>query len=437
MDRVTQFLSTVKPYRDGDFVDRLNSFYTVISLVACTLIVSGWSFVGSPIQCWFPAYFKGWWIQYSLDYCYVQNTYFLPFYNKTPIKNYWDLISSPIDIPMQIEEREAHLIGYYQWVPFILALVAICFYVPTAIWRTLNKHSGISVKTICDMTSIVHHVEPSSRRKNVDKMVRLLDHSVVLAENLYGNVFMTGHYISGLYLVVKGLFLVNSVAQFFLLQAFLGAKDNLWGLRVAQNLLEGTQWEETGHFPRVTVCDFEVRELGNLHRHSVQCVLMINMFNEKIFLFLWWWFLILIVANSLSLLSWLVVLLVDTLNVRLIRDYLKTLDYPALKRKEFEYNLRDFMRKFLRPDGIFLLRLISCNSGDVVSREMVDCMWRRYQSRYLKASPDDDHNSLLPGSPYATADGDSTLPIEPSFTQAGNGRNPPNSSQVNAQESTL
>ena len=44
--------------------------------------------------------------------------------------------------------------------------------------------------------------------------------------------------------------------------------------------------------------------MGNLHRYTVQCVLMINMFNEKIFMFLWFWFVLVLVIFCGSLIYW-------------------------------------------------------------------------------------------------------------------------------------
>ncbi|KRY34731.1 Innexin unc-9 [Trichinella spiralis] len=394
MDKLTQYLSSIKPYRDCDFIDRLNSFYTVIGTVCFAVLVSGWSFVGTPIQCWFPAYFKGWWIQYSLDYCYVQNTYFLPFTKSVPLKNYWDLIRSPIDIPESVEKREERLIGYYQWVPFILALVAVCFWMPMAFWRALNMHSGISVKTVCDMTSIVEHVEPLSRRKNVDKIAQLLDHSTVLSARLHGRNLFTGRYILLLYLAVKIYYVINAVMLFFMLQHFLGVDDSFWGARVFYNLVYGRQWEETGNFPRVTICDFEVRELGNVHRHSVQCVLMINMFNEKIFLFFWWWFVILAVLNSINLLCWIASIIFDSFSWSYVISYLQDSDQWEMSESEFLLNIENFVKTCLQPDGMFLLRLIGTNSGEIVSKELVNSLWNRYLSRKISnhKKMDDDQS---------------------------------------------
>ncbi|VDO49971.1 unnamed protein product [Onchocerca flexuosa] len=71
------------------------------------------------------------------------------------------------------------------------------------------------------------------------------------------------------------------------------------------------------------MCDFDVRVLGNKHRHTVQCVLMINMFNEKIYLFLWWWILLVIVSTIGSLIYWYCMCFSENQQYSFIAQYLR------------------------------------------------------------------------------------------------------------------
>ena len=64
--------------------------------------------------------------------------------------------------------------------------------------------------------------------------------------------------MSGLYCLVKCLYLGNVVGQFFLLNDFLGPKRHFWGAEILFDLAKGVEWEESGAFPRVTMCDFQV-----------------------------------------------------------------------------------------------------------------------------------------------------------------------------------
>ena len=74
--------------------------------------------------------------------------------------------------------------------------------------------------------------------------------------------------------------------------------------RGAEDELIFLDWPMSDRFPRVTLCDFQIRQQTNVHRYTVQCVLPINLFNEKVFLFVWFWLTFVGLSTVLDLLYW-------------------------------------------------------------------------------------------------------------------------------------
>ena len=182
-----------------------------------------------------------------------------------------------------------------------------------------------------------------------------------------------------LFIVSKFLYLANLVAQIFILNAVLGTEFNVYGFDVIRYFRFGEDWTESPGvaFPRVTFCDFDVRRLGNTHRYTVQCTLPINMFTEKIYMFLWFWMVFVAVATGLGLVVWIIRSCLSGDRIKFILNHL--IIVGKMDAKEDKELLKDFVENYLCQDGVFVLRLIAHNTNNITVTEITCAMWDRFK----------------------------------------------------------
>jgi len=301
--------------------------------------------------------------------------------------------------------------------------MALCFYFPRMIWRSLNNKSGLDIEKLVDQ-ALKHEQQTDERQKTIDYIVGSLQ---IYIENRYKTpekrfpqkfwyrlAFWRHRHLSSyiviLFTLVKFLFLFNSFVQIFLLNTFLGNDYHLFGLEVLDKFLRGLDWGESKRFPRVTLCDFHIREIGIIHRYTVQCVLPINLFNEKIFLILWFWILILVVFNVCDFISWLLrILRVDgrTAYVRRKLAMNRSFD-PQVSSAQMKFDekklSRAFVRDYLQEDGCFALRLLARNGQDILVGDVIDQLYKHFCTIYEQDHLNTDHSIISPPiTPRSTA----------------------------------
>ncbi|KAL3081724.1 hypothetical protein niasHT_036824 [Heterodera trifolii] len=137
-------------------------------------------------------------------------------------------------------------------------------------------------------------------------------------------------------------------------------------------------------FPRITLCDIQIRRLGDTPRYTLQCHLRINTYNEKIYLFIWWGFGLVAILTTINFVYYLFVLLLfPWTQERSVRHLLKQDKYREIvysnNRRECRL-IRRFAEHALRKDGILLFWFIEGHAGPIVARELMGELFEIYKT---------------------------------------------------------
>lgn len=378
---------SAKRYEE-DFVDRLNFQATTLVFMASSALIAYQEYFGEPLQCWTPMQFTDGWDGYTNTFCFIENTYYTPVANKS--------------LPDDNMIRDNAKLPYYQWVPWVLALQAMCFCFPHVFWRMVNWMSGVHVRAIVTMaTDSVSSIKKGVDEESLTMIVNHLRsglrmsrgrHRLGLNSNPFGWIVRiltkrSSCYITFCYLIMKSLFIANIFVQLAVHNFFLDIPSGstiTWGFILLKRLASGHDWSITEIFPRVTMCDFEVRALGNLHRWSVQCVLPLNMFNEKVFVALWFWMYFVLAITVANTVQWIFQIISDERRRQFIEDLIdvaKVMDPSDLKNMHQDVIIRQICDD-LGWDGILILRIIMSNSGEFPCVAIVKQIYKRYAEEY-------------------------------------------------------
>lgn len=377
--------------RDDDGFDRLSNRYSVGLLIMFAVFISTKSYVGDPIDCYAPKEFTSQWIKYTDNYCWISNTYYVP--EKDPL--------TPTLPPTGLKNGQrvsyAQELSYYQWVPIILVFCAAMFAIPAQIWSWASNSGGYDVEAMVKATKGTSSLNPEVRDKTVkylvNQMDRVLGYRRPTRARRVGVGKKFGHFLFFVYLFVKCLYIANAIGLLFILNTMLGDGYHYYGTEQLA-ALQDPNYQGSNRFPYVTMCDFWVRKLGsNQHRYTVQCVLPVNLFNEKVFVVLWFWLVFLAAASCVGLLLWLFTA-ISTVNRTFVRKYLTIMG--RLQKNEGNEDVDEFMNGYLRLDGVFCMRLILKNTNDAIGGEIMAALWDQWlQGRKPRFEPTTDN--LLPG----------------------------------------
>lgn len=274
---------------------RLHYRFTSAFFFGACCLITAFDLLGSPIDCITDDAFSR--PEVINTYCWIQHTFTLPGrYVASP----GDKTTGPGDLPQAYpgvgpdyegrQDKRVH--SYYQWVPFVLFFQGVLFYAPHWIWKQFEQGK-------------VRNMTEGSRDAGLGMSLDERKARCSALSQYIQDTLNTNGGFAFAYVLCEVLNLVNVVGNIFFIDRFLNGAFLNYGTRVIK--YSNMDQEDRADvlievFPRMTKCTFhKYGSSGTIQRHDALCVLAWNIFNEKIYIFLWFWLIILSVLSAAAI----------------------------------------------------------------------------------------------------------------------------------------
>ncbi|KAH9592903.1 Innexin inx2, variant 2 [Schistosoma haematobium] len=429
IDRLTGAKTTAYTHLE-DLADRLNHFISCVIILMLSGVTMANVYFLRPISCTLPTSPDNKFNEFAESVCWVRGTIAIRENDQMPLTDEdWDQLRDKADM------------SFYQWVPFCLSIQAMLFFIPHIIWQSLATHLlGENLESILDMAYKANTADDYiKRQKFVESAAYQLfrlscqhynNHNHPLTkwskiQQKYSNYSISslfiigkhiGNYISIIYIIIKLLYLMNLIGQLYIIKTLLGYHGNLYhfGNQLILTLKSKHEWIESEFFPRQTYCPIQVRHLGTKNNlFTAICALPVNMFNEKIYIFLWLWILFVTMITIISIINWVIRFIIKNCQTTYIQHYLVVSIQSQLLDKYFNHSfdcdgcniqlndirIHQFIKKFIKNDGYFLIHMLRDNIGDIITGEILNQWWHMfidYHKAYInreKQLKQNEHNN--------------------------------------------
>ena len=191
--------------------------------------------------------------KYAHEYCFIWNTYPLELNVDGTIN------ASAVELAekMSPADRAARSIGYYQWVPIMLLVQALLYWLPSQLWRVLVQRIGVNTEQIIAKAK---KIAKDGTETAADYRALAADVGAAVGLSAFGPfrqslisdwdfkrslstlhsstpcrlpLGVLGCAMTFVYISIKLLNLLSTLAQFHILIKFLGVDSFFWGNRVS------------------------------------------------------------------------------------------------------------------------------------------------------------------------------------------------------------